>query len=650
MDAVSLDLRVIDQFCGAGGSSQGVRNAGAIVRLAMNHNPVAIASHSANFPDVDHACEDIRDLDPRKFPKVDILISSPECRARSYARGKGRREQNEPLFETEEERVAREMAQRSRATMDQVIRWLRVHNYQAAIVENVGELVDWWDFDAWLKEVDKLGYRVQFCWFNSMFFGGGKDGAHPPQSRDRLYLALTKKRNRKPDLEFRPRAWCARCQADVDAVQRLRDPGRRRKMCYRRQYDYGCPTCGAEAFPYVAPAAAAIDWRIPTTPIGDRKTPLKPATLRRIREGLLRYGWVPQAVPVERPHRNGELEVKMPRPVGLPARTQTGRNETGLVQPPLIITNREHSTPETVEDPTTAMLTGLHHLLVTERRNTAPRGLEEPTSTVAAGGTHHLLVGHPDGLVVSNFSPGWVRPVGELPTGAVTGTDHHALLLPTNGNLRRARDPHGEVAPTQTGDKGHAVIEVPLIDVYDGVARPVSSPMPTQTAVQGDGLVVPAGGGWADRATDAAVPFPTQTGRGSRGLLRLPDGLVVQVGGNTWARTGSACRVRPSAWPMRAQTGTLQEALVTVPPDFLAPYRPPAPPSSGWVDEAALEALVNACGYRMFTWPEIRSVMAFEPFYILHGNQREKVYQLGQAVTPPVMAWIFRRVAESLAP
>jgi len=100
---------------------------------------------------------------------------------------------------------------------------------------------------------------------------------------------------------------------------------------------------------------------------------------------------------------------------------------------------------------------------------------------------------------------------------------------------------------------------------------------------------------------------------------------------------------------MCAQTGTLQEALVTVPPDFLRPYRPPAPPSRGRVDEAALEALVNACGYRMVTWREIRAVMGFDPGYVLHGNQREKVYQLGQAVTPPVMAWLFRRVADSLA-
>jgi hypothetical protein len=295
------------------------------------------------------------------------------------------------------------------------------------------------------------------------------------------------------------------------------------------------------------------------------------------------------------------------------------------------------------------MQTGLHHLLITERRNTAPRGTGEPASTVAAGGTHHLLVERPDGYIVSNHSPGWTRAAGEEPTGSITGTDHHALLLPTNGNLRRGRDPHAEGFPTQTSDKAHAVVELPLIEAYDGIGRPVDRPMPTQTGVQGDGLLVPSGGGWADRATDTDDPFPTQTGRECRGLVRIPDGMVVQVGGNTWARPGSACRSRPITWPMRTQTSTRSEALVTIPPDWLLPYRPPAPPFHGQVDEAALAELVDACSYRMLTWQEIRTVMGFDPGYILHGNGREKVYQLGQAVTPPVMAWIVRRVVESLA-
>ena len=291
-------LTVHDEFCGAGGFSDGVHAAGATVTLAVNHNPLAIESHAANFPDTEHDCRDVRKIDPGFYPAADILIASPECKSHTYAGGRRPLDQ-EPLFETPAESKARLTAIRSRATMDQVVRWIRQHRYQACIIENVGEVVDWSGFDAWLGELDKLGYDVQFCWFNSMFFGGGDLGlVHPPQSRDRLYLVLSRKGNRKPDVTHRPRSRCFHCDRDVDAEQRF-TPGRRRPMRYRRQYIYACPTCGHEAFPYVAPAAAAIDWSLPTPPIGDRKQPLKPATMARIAAGLERYGYWPMAVPVD---------------------------------------------------------------------------------------------------------------------------------------------------------------------------------------------------------------------------------------------------------------------------------------------------------------------------------------------------------------
>lgn len=40
--------------------------------------------------------------------------------------------------------------------------------------------------------------------------------------------------------------------------------------------------------------------------------------------------------------------------------------------------------------------------------------------------------------------------------------------------------------------------------------------------------------------------------------------------------------------------------------------------------------------------------MSFDDNYIILGNSREKVKQLGNAVTPPVMEWIIGRCIESL--
>lgn len=86
-------ITVTDQFCGAGGSSIGATQAGAEVRLAMNHWKLAIETHNTNFPNVDHDCTDISAVDPRRYPSTDILITSPECTNHSLAKGKPRQSQ-----------------------------------------------------------------------------------------------------------------------------------------------------------------------------------------------------------------------------------------------------------------------------------------------------------------------------------------------------------------------------------------------------------------------------------------------------------------------------------------------------------------------------------------------------------------------------
>lgn len=45
---------------------------------------------------------------------------------------------------------------------------------------------------------------------------------------------------------------------------------------------------------------------------------------------------------------------------------------------------------------------------------------------------------------------------------------------------------------------------------------------------------------------------------------------------------------------------------------------------------------------------ELKRGMAFADDYIITGNKRERVRQVGNAVTPPVAAWIAQRCVESL--
>jgi DNA (cytosine-5)-methyltransferase 1 len=63
--------------------------------------------------------------------------------------------------------------------------------------------------------------------------------------------------------------------------------------------------------------------------------------------------------------------------------------------------------------------------------------------------------------------------------------------------------------------------------------------------------------------------------------------------------------------------------------------------------EPAVE--VDDCGFRMLEPHEIQRAMAFADEYIVTGNKRERVRQLGNAVTPPVMRMILERCLETLA-
>ena len=345
-----------DLFAGAGGSSTGaIHVPGVEVRIAANHWAEAVVVHNANQPNADHICADISQYDPRRIPSTAILWASPECTNHAGAKGIARAAQAASLFEAPDEAAAR-----SRATMWDVPRFAEVHRYQAVIVENVVEAARWLPFQAWLMAMHSLGYEHRTVWLNSMH--ANRWGAPAPQSRDRMYVVFWRAGNRAPDLEAmqRPRAHCPACGIDVDAMQAWKNPAKRWGR-YRAQYVYRCPSVSCRhqvVEPYWLPAAAAIDWSLPGTRIGDRTRPLAAKTRARIAAGIERY-WRPftleaaghtyerrpgvrtrdvmttlhttaskaLAVPVE--GRDG----KTARPSSDPLRTMTTRNETGILTP-----------------------------------------------------------------------------------------------------------------------------------------------------------------------------------------------------------------------------------------------------------------------------------------------------------------------------
>ena len=78
-------MKVIDLFCGAGGSSLGYKMAGFEVILAVDINEVTLRSYKANHPDVEIWQKDIMKLIVEDLPKADVILGSTPCQEFSIA-------------------------------------------------------------------------------------------------------------------------------------------------------------------------------------------------------------------------------------------------------------------------------------------------------------------------------------------------------------------------------------------------------------------------------------------------------------------------------------------------------------------------------------------------------------------------------------
>ncbi len=401
-----MTYTITDLFCGAGGSALGAATvAGAELVMAANHSALAIDTHAANFPAVEHDCADLSQVDPRRYRRTAILWASPECTNHSQARGRRRAAQRD-LFTAPDP-----VAERSRATMFDVARFAEHHRYQAVIVENVIDAADWEMWPAWLHAMRCLGYRHRVVMLNSMH-APAVAAPRAPQSRDRLYVVFWRDGNRAPDLDVRPAAWCGHCGAETAARQWFKKPGATIGR-YRAQYLYRCPACHNTVEPYAAPAAEAIDWTRPGQRIGDRTTPLRPATVRRIQAGLDKYAtpalvpsggtWRDTATPTTEPmptRTTTETDALLvpcsatrgsTRPATEPMGTQTTRHDTALVVPYYRTATARHS-DHPLPTVTTLDRFGLAFIAELRGGGSTARRVTEPLATVCAAGNHHMLV------------------------------------------------------------------------------------------------------------------------------------------------------------------------------------------------------------------------------------------------------------------
>jgi len=184
--------RVLDLFCGAGGSSLGARDAGLTIAGGVDAWGLATEAYKANFPEAMVFNRDLFDLDPaevlEKTGPIDVVLSSPECTNHSCAKG------NRPRDE------------RSRETALQTIRFAKTFRPRWLILENVIFMRPWSRYGELKDELEGLGYRLREHVLDAADFG-------VPQRRKRLFLVCD--REGEPPAVIRKTPFSRRTVADI---------------------------------------------------------------------------------------------------------------------------------------------------------------------------------------------------------------------------------------------------------------------------------------------------------------------------------------------------------------------------------------------------------------------------------------------------
>lgn len=498
-------IRVVDLFCGAGGSSSGMKRAVAhlgckLHMTVINHWQQAVATHCANHPDVEHLCDSLEEIDPKRVVqsgKLDLLWASPSCIGFSNAAG------GAPRIE------------QTRTGAWHVHTWAEKVDVSLIIVENVREFLKWkplrkdgrpnnryrngHTFERWYQAMQDLGYHAEHRVLCSADYGD-------PTTRERLFLVFRR--------DSTAPAW----------PERTHHPE------------------GTNGFQKWVAARKIIDWNVPGQSIFTRKKPLAEKTIARIAAGLRKFGGeaaepflvmlygTGQARSIERPMPTvtakgqhvglcepfviGQQSGAAPRSVDKPAPTVAAAGAISLVEPFLVNYHGDHQGKkdgegrvESLEVPLptqdTANRYGLCEPFVVgtggpEHQGKTPRSVEKPLKTVLA--RNHMCLCQPFIAQVNHGRKGnddgsRVRDI-DRPVSTITKKNAHALIEPfivqtdhggANGAQIRSID-QPLVAVTQ--GNGSRLIE-PFLVKYNGTGKAVSveEPMHTIPAKARFGLV-----------------------------------------------------------------------------------------------------------------------------------------------------------------
>ncbi len=495
-------------FAGLGGACQGLEDAGLPVHVAVNHDPVAIATHRALNPHTRHIQGDIFDIDPLAATQgqpVNDLWASPDCRDHSVAKGGAPR------------------SPRVRSMPWQVTRWAGKVAPKRIYIENVREIRGWGPLRA---KRDKATGRVLKL-----------DGTIAAPG-ERVPL-------REQQLVRDPRRLGHHFRRWVASLRALGYDYEDRDLCCA---DFGVPTSRRRFFavsrcdgqpiawperthaprhlagglglkPWVA-AATIIDWSRPLPSIFERKKPLAEATLRRIARGLVRYVIdcaEPFIVSVANTGTTGRGAYTWP--VSDPLRTNTTSDSHALAGPAIMpITHTGERMPQDAAADPMPTITTAH------RGELAVMG----AAIVGAGGraaqTQPMDAAEP--LNASTTKEDRLLVGAELAAFAVPNNTNNAPVsptdpLPTWTTANRIYLSAAHLTKFRNGATGEAM-DQPLPTVTANGHSPTRPGCAIPLGVVGAALVQTGYGereGQAPRSMDIADPIGTQVAGASKHAL-----------------------------------------------------------------------------------------------------------------------------------
>lgn len=468
---------------------------------AINHWEIAIETHEANHPWADHYHARVEELDPRdvfETERVDILVAGPECTHFSTARG------------------GRPVSDQKRASPWHVLDWLQKLYVDDFLLENVPEFTTWGPigadgrpmkskkgetFDAFVNALHSLGYSVDWRVLNAADYGDAT-------TRERLFVIG--RRQHRPE-------WPEPSHSEDGQ------------------------TPGTEPW---RPASEVIDWSDPGESIWTRDRPLVRNTMRRIAEGLRRYGHddlepfadaiselgkddvlelQEDAVDVEEAaevveHRGEPFLVKFygtstAKPIDEPVDTVTANGGKFALCIPYLLAQSSGPVPRSPDDPLfTVMTRGMiqkieaEAFLLGQHGGAVPRCINrQPLPTIATDGYIRLFQPEPFVLPRNGYHRGLhsnrAYDPEEKPLHTVTAKNHDGhlvtpYLVPFYGE-RDGQDPRThdleEPLPTVPASKSPAGVCRPYLVAYNGQsgAHDVDEPLPTVTTRDRFALCLP---------------------------------------------------------------------------------------------------------------------------------------------------------------